>query len=156
VPTITTFLWFDDQAEGAARFYVSLFPNSKIGLISRYGEAGPGTAGSVMTIGFELDGIAFTALNGGPQYKFTEAMSLSVACTDQGEIDHYWDNLAAGGEPGPCGWLKDRFGLSWQIVPANMPELIGGPDPTKVRRAMEAMFAMSKLDIAKLKAAQDG
>jgi len=153
---ITPFLWFDGQAEEAARFYVSLFKNASIGGITRYGEVGPGKAGTAMTVSFELDGTQFTALNGGPQYKFSEAMSLSVSCQDQAEIDHFWDNLADGGEPGPCGWLKDRFGVPWQIVPANMPELIGGPDPAKSRRAMEAMFKMTKLDIAKLKAAREG
>ncbi|HEX4181720.1 MAG TPA: VOC family protein, partial [Caulobacteraceae bacterium] len=108
------FLWFDTQAEEAARFYVSLFKNSKIGQISRYGDAGPGPKGGVMTISFELDGLSFTALNGGPQFKFTEAMSLSVSCDDQAEIDRLWDALCEGGQPGPCGWLKDRYGLSWQ------------------------------------------
>jgi predicted 3-demethylubiquinone-9 3-methyltransferase (glyoxalase superfamily) len=150
------FLWFDTQAEEAARLYVSLFPNSKVGQISRYGDAGPRPKGSVMTVSFELDGLPFTALNGGPQYKFTEAMSLSVSCNDQAEIDRLWDALTEGGEPGPCGWLKDRFGLSWQIVPAAMPQLIGGSDPEKSRRAMEAMFSMTKLDIAKLEAARAG
>jgi predicted 3-demethylubiquinone-9 3-methyltransferase (glyoxalase superfamily) len=118
---ITPFLWFDNQAEEAARFYVSLFKNSKIGQVARYGEGGPGPKGQVMTISFELDGVHFTALNGGPIYKFTEAVSLQVDCTDQAEIDELWDKLTAdGGQPGPCGWLKDRFGLSWQIVPTNM------------------------------------
>jgi predicted 3-demethylubiquinone-9 3-methyltransferase (glyoxalase superfamily) len=154
---ITTFLWYDGQAEEAAQFYVSLFKNASIGAVSRYGEAGPGKPGTAMTVSFELDGSPFTALNGGPQYKFSEAMSLSVSCQDQAEIDHFWTKLTAdGGQPGPCGWLKDRFGVSWQIVPANMPELIGGPDPARSKRAMEAMFKMSKLDIAALKAAREG
>jgi predicted 3-demethylubiquinone-9 3-methyltransferase (glyoxalase superfamily) len=151
---ITPFLWFDGQAEEAARFYVSLFKNSKIGSVTRYGEAGPGTPGTAMTVSFDLDGLGFTALNGGPQYKFSEAMSLSVSCQDQAEVDHFWNSLAEGGEPGPCGWLKDRYGVSWQIVPSEMPSLIGGPDPEKSRRAMEAMFKMTKLDIAALKAAR--
>src|SRR5215472_8675652 len=126
---VTPFLWFDDQAEEAARFYVSLFPNSRIGNISRYGDAGPGKAGSVMTVSFELDGLPVTALNGGPNYKFTEAVSFSVSCDDQAEVDHYWSALAGdGGQEGPCGWLKDRWGLSWQIVPNALPELLGDPD----------------------------
>ena len=153
---ITPFLWFDTQAEEAVRFYVSLFPNSKIGSISRYTEAGPMPAGSAMTVPFELDGMPMTALNGGPMYKFTEAFSLSAACEDQAEIDRLWAALADGGEPGPCGWLKDRYGLSWQIVPKQMPELVGGSDPEKARRAMEAMFKMTKLDIAALEAARAG
>lgn len=154
---ITPFLWFDTQAEDAARFYVSIFKNSKIGDISRYGDTGPGSKGQVMTIAFELDGLPFTALNGGPIYKFTEAFSLSVACADQAEIDRLWDSLTAdGGEPGPCGWLKDRFGLSWQIVPTNMGQLIGGSDPAKSQRAMQAMMQMGKLDIAALEKAREG
>jgi predicted 3-demethylubiquinone-9 3-methyltransferase (glyoxalase superfamily) len=154
---ITPFLWFDAQAEDAARFYVSVFRNSKIGAIARYGDAGPGPKGQVMTIGFELDGVQFTALNGGPQFKFTEAISLQVDCADQAEIDELWEKLAAdGGAPGPCGWLKDRFGLSWQIVPANMGQLVGGDDPAKAARAMRAMMQMGKLDIAALERAREG
>ena len=154
---ITPFLWFDTQAEEAARFYVSIFRNSKINQIARYGEAGPGPEGQVMTITFELDGVHFTALNGGPVYRFTEAFSLQVDCADQAEIDDLWDKLTAdGGEPGPCGWLKDRFGLSWQIVPTNMGRLIGGDDPARSQRAMQAMMQMGKLDIAALQAARDG
>ncbi len=154
---ITPFLWFDTQAEEAARFYVSIFNNSKIGQIARYGDAGPGPKGQVMTIAFELDGIKFTALNGGPVYKFTEAISLQVDCADQAEIDRLWAQLTAdGGEPGPCGWLKDRFGLSWQIVPANMGALVGGDDPAKSQRAMQAMMQMGKLDIAALERARAG
>jgi len=157
VQKITPFLWFDTQAEEAARFYVSLFKNSSIGQISRYGEAGPGPKGQVMVIAFELDGLKFTALNGGPIYQFTEAVSLQVDCADQAEIDHLWENLAAdGGEPGRCGWLKDRFGLSWQIVPANMGQLIGGDDPAKASRAVQAMMQMGKLDIAALETAREG
>lgn len=154
---ITPFLWFDTQAEEAARFYVSIFKNSRIGDIARYGDAGPGPKGQVMTIGFELDGLHFTALNGGPMFKFTEALSLQIDCVDQTEIDTLWEKLTAdGGEPGPCGWLKDRFGLSWQIVPANMGQLVGGADPAKSQRAMQAMMKMGKLDIAALVAAREG
>ena len=154
---ITPFLWFDAQAEEAARFYVSIFNNSKIGQIARYGDAGPGPKGQVRTIAFELDGLKFTALNGGPIYKFTEAISLQVDCADQAEIDRLWARLTAdGGEPGPCGWLKDRFGLSWQIVPANMGALVGGDDPAKSQRAMQAMMQMGKLDIAALERARAG
>jgi predicted 3-demethylubiquinone-9 3-methyltransferase (glyoxalase superfamily) len=154
---ITPFLWFDTEAEEAARFYVSLFRNSKIGQIARYGDAGPGPKGQVMTISFELDGLHFTALNGGPIYKFTEAVSLQVDCEDQTEIDRLWDGLTAdGGQPGPCGWLKDRFGLSWQIVPGAMGRLIGGDDPAKSSRAMQAMMQMTKLDIAALEKAREG
>jgi predicted 3-demethylubiquinone-9 3-methyltransferase (glyoxalase superfamily) len=147
---ITPFLWFDTQAEEAARFYVSIFRNSNIGQISRNGDA-------VMVVGFELDGLKFTALNGGPLYKFTEAISLQVDCQGQAEIDELWSKLTAdGGEPGRCGWLKDRFGLSWQIVPSNMGALIGGGDAAKSGRAMQAMMQMGKLDIAALEAAREG
>jgi predicted 3-demethylubiquinone-9 3-methyltransferase (glyoxalase superfamily) len=153
---VSPFLWFDDQAEEAARFYVSLFKDATLGAITRYGDAGPGPAGSAMTVQFTLDGLAITALNGGPVYKFNEAISLSVACDDQAEIDRLWAALCDGGEPGRCGWLKDRYGLSWQIVPAQMPELTGGLDPAAARRVMEAMFKMGKLDIAALEAARAG
>lgn len=154
---ITPFLWFDGEAEAAANLYVSLFKNSRIENINRYGEAGPGQAGTAMTVSFVLDGVPMTALNGGPQYKFTEALSLSVACEDQAEIDRLWEGLGGdGGQPGPCGWLKDRWGVSWQIVPANMGELVGGSDPAASKRAMQAMFKMTKLDIAVLKAARAG
>ena len=154
---ITPFLWFDDQAEEAANFYVSLFKNSRIGQTVRYGDGGPGPTGQVMTIAFELDGLSFTALNGGPMYKFTEAISLQVDCQDQAEIDDLWARLTAnGGQESQCGWLKDRFGLSWQIVPANMGDLLGGGDPAKSQRAMQAMLKMKKLDIAALKAAREG
>ena len=154
---ITPFLWFDTQAEEAARFYVSLFKNSSIGQVSRYGDGGPGPKGQAMVVGFELDGVKFTALNGGPVYKFTEAISLQVDCQDQAEIDQLWEKLTAdGGEGGRCGWLKDRFGLSWQVVPANMGQLIGGDDPAKASRAMQAMMQMGKLDIAALQKAREG
>jgi predicted 3-demethylubiquinone-9 3-methyltransferase (glyoxalase superfamily) len=156
MPRIHPFLWFDDQAEEAMNFYVSIFPNSKVVSILRYGEAGPGPAGSVMTAAFELDGQPFTALNGGPHFKFTEAVSFVVDCADQAEVDAYWEKLGAGGEPSRCGWLKDRFGLSWQIVPTELPALLGGPDPEKARRANEAMMQMTKLDIARLRQAREG
>ncbi|MBA3812500.1 MAG: VOC family protein [Caulobacteraceae bacterium] len=156
MPTIHPFLWFDDQAEAAMNFYVSVFEDSKIDQVMRYGEGGPGPAGSVMTASFQLGGQRFTALNGGPHFKFTEAVSFVVTCADQAEVDRFWDKLSEGGAPGQCGWLKDKFGLSWQIVPSEMPELLGGPDPDKAKRAMEAMMKMTKLDIAALKAAREG
>jgi predicted 3-demethylubiquinone-9 3-methyltransferase (glyoxalase superfamily) len=126
------------------------------GAVSRYGEAGPGRAGTVMTAAFEAFGQSFVALNGGPQFHFTEAISFQIQCADQAEVDRYWDALTAGGEPGPCGWLKDRFGVSWQVTPARMPELIGGPDAEAAARAMKAMMGMAKLDIAALEAARAG
>lgn len=153
---ITPFLWFDTQAEEAISLYVSLFPNSKITKVVRYGEQGPGPAGRVMTIEAELNGVTFVGLNGGPHFKFTEAVSFVVNCADQDEIDHYWTALSAGGQESQCGWLKDRFGLSWQIVPQNLPELIGGSDPEQAGRAMAAMMTMRKLDIAALEAARAG
>jgi predicted 3-demethylubiquinone-9 3-methyltransferase (glyoxalase superfamily) len=157
MPKITPFLWFDDQAEEAAAFYVSVFPNSRMGDVVRYGPAGPGPEGKAMTVRFELDGTAFTALNGGPHFRFTEAVSFWVTCEDQAEVDYYWAKLTdGGGSPGQCGWLKDRFGLSWQVVPRELPELIGGPDREKARRATEAMLKMSKLDIAALRRAREG
>jgi predicted 3-demethylubiquinone-9 3-methyltransferase (glyoxalase superfamily) len=150
---ITPFLWFDGQAEEAANFYVSIFPNSKVSATSRYGEAGPGPKGSVMTIAFSLDGLSFTALNGGPMFKFTEAISLVVHCETQAEVDHYWDKLSAGGQQVQCGWLKDKYGLSWQIVPNALIELVQDKDPAKSQRVMAAMMQMKKIDIAGLKAA---
>jgi predicted 3-demethylubiquinone-9 3-methyltransferase (glyoxalase superfamily) len=150
---ITPFLWFDGQAEEAANFYVSIFPNSKVSSTSRYGEAGPGPKGSVMTIAFDLDGLSFTALNGGPMFKFTEAISLVVHCETQAEVDHYWDKLSAGGQQVQCGWLKDKYGLSWQIVPNALMELAQDKDPAKSQRVMAAMMQMKKIDIAGLKAA---
>jgi predicted 3-demethylubiquinone-9 3-methyltransferase (glyoxalase superfamily) len=153
---ISPFLWFDNQAEEAMHFYVSIFKQSKVGHIVRYGDAGPGPNGSVMTASFELDGQQFTALNGGPRFKFTEAISFVVDCQDQAEVDDLWDRLSEGGEKGPCGWLKDKFGLSWQIVPSVLIELISDPDRQKSRRVMEAMLQMSKIDVAKLKAAHEG
>jgi predicted 3-demethylubiquinone-9 3-methyltransferase (glyoxalase superfamily) len=156
MPKITPNLWFDTQGEEAAEFYVSVFPNSKITAVNHYGEAGPREAGTVLTVDFVLDGQEYTAINGGPQFTFDEAISLLVHCADQDEVDYYWDKLTDGGEESQCGWLKDRFGLSWQIVPAGMEEILGDPDPARSQRAMKAMFGMKKLDVAALRAAADG
>jgi predicted 3-demethylubiquinone-9 3-methyltransferase (glyoxalase superfamily) len=150
---ITPFLWFNDNAEDAAKFYVSIFKNSKVMDISRYGEGSPFPAGTAMIVNFQLDGRDYMALNGGPDFKFTEAFSLFVSVETQEEVDDLWEKLSEGGEKGPCGWLKDRFGLSWQIVPTALGELMGGPDPEKSQRVMNAMLKMSKLDIAGLKRA---
>ena len=150
---ITTFLWFDANAEEAVRLYTSIFEGSKVGEIARYGDGGLGPKGSVMTIRFELQGQEVIALNGGPQFKFNEAISLVVNCDTQKEVDDYWSRLSAGGEEGPCGWLKDRFGLSWQIVPRLLPQLLADPDPQKAKRVVDAMLQMKKLDIATLEAA---
>jgi predicted 3-demethylubiquinone-9 3-methyltransferase (glyoxalase superfamily) len=152
---ITPFLWFDTQAEEAAEFYVSIFKHSKIASVSRYGEAGPGPAGSVMTVEFELDGQRFIALNGGPQFKFTEAISFSIACETQSEVDDYWKKLSAGGEEGPCGWLKDKYGLSWQVNPTILGKMLGDKDRTKANRVMQAMLKMKKIDIKGLQLAYD-
>jgi predicted 3-demethylubiquinone-9 3-methyltransferase (glyoxalase superfamily) len=145
---ITPCLWFDTEGEEAAQLYTSLFKNSKILDVARYGEAGPRPAGTVMTVSFELDGQEFLALNGGPEFKFTEAVSFQIHCETQEEVDHFWNGLSEGGERGPCGWLKDRFGLSWQVVPKVLNELLGDPDPEKAQRVMKVMMGMSKLDIA--------
>jgi len=153
---ITPFLWFDSQAEEAANFYVSIFKNSKITSISHYGDAGPGPKGSVMTVAFELDGEEFTALNGGPQFTFTPAVSFVVHCETQSDVDHYWEKLTAGGSEIQCGWLKDKFGLSWQIVPDGLGDCITGDDEAGAQRAMEAMFEMKKLDINVLREAYRG
>lgn len=150
---ITPNLWFDDQAEEAAAFYVSLFQNSKIVDVARYGEAGPGPAGSVMTVTFQLDGTEYTALNGGPHFQFTEAISLLVNCESQEEVDELWEALSDGGEIQQCGWLKDRYGLSWQIVPTVLGKLMSDPDPAKSQRVMEAMLQMKKLEIGGLEEA---
>ncbi len=150
---ITPFLWFDRNAEEAARFYVSIFENSKIVSLSRYGDAGPGPKGSAMVVVFELAGQQFMALNGGPQFKFTEAVSFLVNCETQDEVDTLWERLSAGGSPGQCGWLKDKFGLSWQIVPTALGRMLQDKDPAKSRRVMEAMLRMDKLDIKGLEAA---
>jgi predicted 3-demethylubiquinone-9 3-methyltransferase (glyoxalase superfamily) len=150
---ITPFLWFDTQAEEAAKFYLSIFENSKIKTVTRYGAAGPGPKGSVMTVDFELAGQEFVALNGGPQFKFTEAISLVVNCETQQEVDEFWAKLSKGGQEVECGWLKDRYGLSWQIVPTILSKLLSDPDPKKAQRVMEAMLKMKKIDIAALKKA---
>ena len=152
---ITTFLWFDQQAAEAMDLYVSLFKNSKVLSVSRYPEGGPMPAGTLMTATFQLDGQEFMALNGGPEFKFTEAVSLFVTCETQAEVDHFWDHLSEGGEKSRCGWLKDRFGLSWQIVPTALGELMGDPNPRKAQNVMQAMLQMDKLDIAALQAAHD-
>ncbi|HEV2769914.1 MAG TPA: VOC family protein [Solirubrobacteraceae bacterium] len=153
---ITPNLWFDTEAEEAAGFYTSVFENSSIVHVARYTEVGPRPAGMVMTVEFELDGQRFVAINGGPQFSFTEAVSLMVTCQTQEEIDFYWERLSEGGEEGPCGWLKDRYGLSWQVVPTGMDELFADPDPSRAERAMKAMLGMRKLDIAALRSAADG
>ena len=153
---LTPCLWFDGRAEEAANFYVSIFKNSKITEVSRYGDAGPLPKGTVLTVAFELDGQRFTALNGGPQYKFTEAVSFQIACETQDEVDHYWNNLVAGGAESMCGWLKDKFGLSWQVVPNRLIELITSSEGAKAKRVTEAMFKMKKIDIAALEAAAKG
>ena len=153
---ITTFLWFDNNAEDAMNFYVSVFKNSKILSLTRYGDAGPGPKGSVMVGTFQLEGQQFMALNAGPRFKFTEAISLFVNCDSQEEVDHLWNKLiSGGGAPSQCGWLKDKFGLSWQIIPTALMELMSDKDPVKSRRVMEAMMQMSKIDIAKLQQAYD-
>jgi predicted 3-demethylubiquinone-9 3-methyltransferase (glyoxalase superfamily) len=157
MPKISPFLWFDTQAEEAANLYTSIFPNSKILAIARYGDAGPGPKGSVMTVQFQLDGQEIIALNGGPIYKLTEAFSLSVDCKSQDEVDRYWTKLTAdGGQEGPCGWLKDKFGLSWQITPSLLGQMLSDTDRKKSTRVMEAMMKMKKIDIAALKRAYEG
>jgi predicted 3-demethylubiquinone-9 3-methyltransferase (glyoxalase superfamily) len=147
MPKITPFLWFNDQAEEAAKFYVSIFKNSEMGPVTRYGEGGMGKPGSVMTVSFKLEGLEFTALNGGPQYKFTPAISFVVPCRTQEEIDHFWAKLSEGGEEMMCGWVQDRYGVTWQVVPANIGELLNGPE------AMKAMLSMKKLDMKRLEEA---
>src|SRR5215213_1658931 len=153
MPKVTPFLWFDTEAEEAATFYTSIFENSRVTNVARYGEAGPRPAGMVMTVSFELDGQEFIALNGGPDFKFNEAISLQVSCNGQEEVDEFWSKLSEGGEEGPCGWLKDKYGLSWQIVPTRLYELLDDPDRGKCQRAMQAMLGMRKLDIAGLEEA---
>ena len=148
-----TCLWFDDRGEEAARFYTSIFPNSKLGEIARYGSAGPRPEGMVMTVAFELNGQKFVALNGGPHFTFNEAISFQVMCADQDEVDEYWSVLSDGGEEGPCGWLKDRFGLSWQVVPVRLPENLGDPDAERAQRVMAAMLAMKKIELGELERA---
>ena len=156
MPRITPNLWFDTEAEEAAEFYCSIFPNSKITAVSHYTEGAPREAGMVMTVTWLLDGQEFTGINGGPEFTFDEAMSLAVNCADQAEVDYYWEKLSAGGEEGPCGWLKDRFGVSWQVVPTVMEEIFSGDDEGRAQRAMQAMLAMKKIDIAAILAAADG
>ena len=154
---ITPFLWYDDKAEEAANFYVSIFKNSKVVSVARYGEAGPGPKGSAMTVAFELDGQKFVALNGGPHFKFTEAVSFVVNCTSQEEVDYFWEKLLeGGGKESQCGWLKDKYGLSWQITPTILPELLQDKDPEKANRVMQAMMKMVKIDIETLKRAAGG
>lgn len=152
---ITPFLWFDNQAEEAMNFYVSVFKNSRVLDVTRYGDSGPGPAGSVMTARFQLEGQEFTALNGGPEFKFTEAISFYVDCQTQEEVDELWQKLSEGGEPGPCGWLKDKYGLSWQIVPRILTDLLNDPDPAKAQSVMKAMLQMSKIDIKGLQLAYE-
>ncbi|MGO9837989.1 MAG: VOC family protein [Polyangiaceae bacterium] len=153
MPRIITFLSYDDRAEEAAKFYISVFPRSRIKATTRYGDAGPGAKGSVMTVTFEIDGQDYVALNGGPSFKFTDGVSLSVECKTQEEVDTYWEKLSEGGEKRVCGWLKDKFGLSWQVTPTALIELLSDPDPAKSKRVMEAMMKMKKIVIADLKRA---
>jgi predicted 3-demethylubiquinone-9 3-methyltransferase (glyoxalase superfamily) len=150
---ITPCLWFDTEGEDAAKFYVGIFKNSRILEVARYGSAGPRPEGMVMVVKFELNGQEFTALNGGPDFTFSEAISFQVTCDSQAEVDEFWTKLSAGGEEGPCGWLKDKYGLSWQIVPSILDRLIADPDAEKAQRAMKAMLGMKKLDIAELQRA---
>jgi len=150
---ITPCLWFDTEGEEAANFYTSVFPNSKIVDVARYGEAGPRPTGTVMTVSFELNGLKFVALNGGPEFTFSEAISFQVSCETQEEVDTFWSKLSEGGEEGPCGWLKDKFGLSWQIVPTRLPELLSDPDREKAQRVMAAMLKMKKIEVDELEAA---
>jgi predicted 3-demethylubiquinone-9 3-methyltransferase (glyoxalase superfamily) len=152
---ITPCLWFDTEGEEAANFYTSLFPNSRIREVARYGSAGPRPEGTVMTVSFELEGQEFLALNGGPDFTFNEAISFQVSCESQEDVDRYWSALSEGGEEGPCGWLKDRFGLSWQIVPARLTELLGDPDRDKSQRVMQAMLKMKKIEIPELERAAE-
>jgi predicted 3-demethylubiquinone-9 3-methyltransferase (glyoxalase superfamily) len=154
--TISPFLWFDGQAEEAANFYVSIFKNSRVVGVSRYGEAGPGRAGSVMTVTFELNGEAITALNGGPEFSFSPAISLCVSCDTQDEVDYLWEKLTEGGEAGQCGWLTDRYGLSWQVVPKALGELLANSDSAESQRVMTALLQMKKIDIATLERAYAG
>jgi len=156
MPKIHPFLWLDNQAEEAANFYVSIFPNSKVLNVMRNTPSAPGPEGAVLTVDFELDGFRVTALNGGPNFTFSEATSFVIDCQDQAEVDRYWDKLLEAGAPSQCGWLKDRFGFSWQVVPKQIFETIGGPDPAGRERAMAAMMQMTKLDVAKLEAAYAG
>ncbi|HEY3160803.1 MAG TPA: VOC family protein [Vicinamibacterales bacterium] len=156
MPKITPFLWFNNNAEEAANFYASIFRNSKVRGVTRYSDAGPGPKGSVMTVNFELEGQEFTALNGGPAFTFTEAVSFVVNCDTQQDVDHYWEKLTAGGQESQCGWLKDKYGLSWQIVPKALPRLLQETDPKKAQRVVQALLQMKKLDIGALERAAQG
>jgi predicted 3-demethylubiquinone-9 3-methyltransferase (glyoxalase superfamily) len=156
MPKITPFLWFTDQAEEAMNFYVSIFKNSKVVAVTRYGDAGPGPKGSVMTASFQLDGQEFTALNGGPQFTFTPAISFVVHCETQEEVDEYWEKLGAGGSDQQCGWLKDKYGLSWQIVPKALTTMLQDGDPERKKRVVNALMKMQKLDVERLKQAYEG
>jgi predicted 3-demethylubiquinone-9 3-methyltransferase (glyoxalase superfamily) len=153
---ITTFLTYNNQAEEAAKFYISIFKNSRINKVVRFGAGAPAPEGSVMTVTFELEGQTFVALNGGPHFKFTDGVSLYVDCQTQEEVDTLWTQLSEGGEPGPCGWLKDKFGLSWQIIPAVLGQILGDPDPKKSQRVMHAMLQMKKISIKDLQRAHEG
>ncbi|MFI1800248.1 VOC family protein [Streptomyces sp. NPDC020379] len=155
MPRITPTLWFDTNGKDAAEFYVSIFPNSEIKRVLHYGEAGPRPAGSVLTVEFSLDGQDYVALNGGPEFTFDEAISLMINCADQEEVDYYWTKLSAGGEEVACGWLKDKYGLSWQVTPIELLSLINDPDPGRAQRAMRAMMGMKKIDLAEVRAAAD-
>jgi len=152
---ITPCLWFDTEGEEAATFYTGIFDNSRITNVTHYGSAGPRPEGMVLTVEFELDGQPFTALNGGPDFTFNEALSLQINCESQQEVDHFWEKLGEGGEPGPCGWLKDKYGVSWQVNPTRLTELITDPDPERAQRAMKAMLGMGKIDIAEVERAAD-
>ncbi len=156
MPPITPNLWFDTNGLEAAEFYVSVFPNSKVTNVTHYGEAGPRPAGTVLTVDFVLDGVEFTAINGGPEFTFSEAVSLLINCADQEEVDYYWAKLTDGGEEGPCGWLKDRYGLSWQVVPSAMDEMLGAGTKEQIARVTQAFLKMKKFDIAALKRAAAG
>jgi predicted 3-demethylubiquinone-9 3-methyltransferase (glyoxalase superfamily) len=155
MPAITPSLWFDNDLEDAAEFYTSVFPNSRIEGFNRTTEAGPGEPGTVLSGSFVLDGTRFIGINGGPLFPHSEAVSFTIHCKDQDEVDYYWEKLTDGGEEGPCGWLKDRYGVSWQVVPSGMEEMFADPDPGRAERAMRAMFGMRKIDIAALRAAAD-
>ncbi|WP_406134755.1 VOC family protein [Streptomyces sp. NBC_01089] len=156
MPRITPNLWFDTESKEAAEFYVSVFPRSEIKNVTYYTPAGPRPAGTVLTVEFVLDGQEYIAINGGPQFTFNEAISLMVDCADQEEIDYYWAKLSEGGQEGPCGWLKDKYGVSWQVAPSGMQEILNDPDPSRGERAMKAVFGMKKLDLAAIRAAADG
>jgi len=153
---ITTFLWFNGQAEEAMHFYISIFKNSKVLSVTRYGDAGPGPKGSVMSATFQLEGQTFYALNGGPQYTFTPAISLFVSCETQAEVDELWQKFLQGGRPNRCGWLQDKYGLSWQIIPSALGKMLGDKDPQKANRVMQAMLQMDKIDVKRLQQAYDG